>query len=36
MWVVSGSPAVDIDIPDLIRQGYAERAKRIMEGSGLE
>ena len=36
MWVVSGSPTVDIDIPDLIRQGYAERAKRIMEGSGLE
>jgi AbrB family looped-hinge helix DNA binding protein len=36
MWVVSGSPTVDIDIPDLIRQGYEERAKRIMEGSGLE
>lgn len=36
MWVISGSPTVDIDIPDLIRQGYAERANRIMEGSGLE
>ena len=36
MWVVSGSPAADIDIPDLIRQGYAEREERILEGSGLE
>lgn len=33
--IVGGSPA-NIDIPDLIRQGYEERHKRIMEGSGLE
>jgi AbrB family looped-hinge helix DNA binding protein len=36
MWVVSGSPATEIDIHDLIRQGYDERMKRILEGSGLE
>jgi AbrB family looped-hinge helix DNA binding protein len=36
LWVMTGGPPVNIDIPDLIRQGYEERHKRIMEGSGLE
>lgn len=36
MWVVSGGQSTDVDIPAQIRQGYAEREKRIMEGSGLE
>jgi AbrB family looped-hinge helix DNA binding protein len=36
MWVVSGSPATEIDIHEQIRQGYAEREKRILEGSGLK
>ncbi len=36
MWVISGRSTVDIDIPDLIRQGYAECARRVMEGSRLE
>ena len=33
--IVGGRPT-NIDIPELIRQGYEERHKRIMEGSGLE
>ena len=36
LWVMTGGPATDIDIPELIRQGYEERHKRFMEGSGLE
>jgi AbrB family looped-hinge helix DNA binding protein len=36
MLVVSGGPAADIDISEQIRQGYAEREERILEGSGLE
>jgi AbrB family looped-hinge helix DNA binding protein len=36
LWVMTGGPPVNTDIPELIRQGYEERHKRIMEGSGLE
>jgi len=36
LWVMTGGPPVNMDIPELIRQGYEERHKRIMEGSGLE
>jgi AbrB family looped-hinge helix DNA binding protein len=36
LWVMTDGPPADIDIPKLIRQGYEERHKRIMEGSGLE
>jgi AbrB family looped-hinge helix DNA binding protein len=36
LWVMTGGPPANIDIPELIRQGYEERHKRIMEGSGLE
>jgi len=36
LWVMTGGPRVNIDIPEVIRQGYEERHKRIMEGSGLE
>jgi len=36
MWVVSGGTAADVDTSELIREGYAEREKRILEGSGLE
>jgi AbrB family looped-hinge helix DNA binding protein len=36
MWVVSGDPVTDVDTSELIRQGYAERMERILEGSGLE
>jgi AbrB family looped-hinge helix DNA binding protein len=35
MWVVSGSQTTEVDISDVIRQGYAEREARILEGSGL-
>lgn len=34
--MVGGSPLTDEDVNELIRQGYEERHKRIMEGSGLE
>jgi hypothetical protein len=33
---MTGGAPTDIDIPELIRQGYEERHKRILEGSGLE
>jgi AbrB family looped-hinge helix DNA binding protein len=36
MWVVSSVQNTDVDIPELIRQGYADREQRILEGSGLE
>jgi AbrB family looped-hinge helix DNA binding protein len=36
LWVMTGGPPTVTDIPELIRQGYEERHKRIMEGSGLE
>jgi AbrB family looped-hinge helix DNA binding protein len=36
MWVVSGGPITEADVSELIRQGYAEREARILEGSGLE
>jgi AbrB family looped-hinge helix DNA binding protein len=36
LWVMAGGPPVNTDVPELIRQGYEERHKRIMEGSGLE
>jgi AbrB family looped-hinge helix DNA binding protein len=36
MWVVSGGQTTDADVSELIRQGYAERESRILEGSGLE
>ncbi len=36
MWVVSGGQITEADISELIRQGYAERMERILEGSGLE
>jgi AbrB family looped-hinge helix DNA binding protein len=36
MWVVSGGQSTEVDISELIRQGYAEREARILEGSGLE
>jgi AbrB family looped-hinge helix DNA binding protein len=36
LWVMVGGPQHDVDIPELIKQGYDERHKRIMEGSGLE
>jgi AbrB family looped-hinge helix DNA binding protein len=36
MWVVPGSPITEADVSELIRQGYAERMERILEGSGLE
>jgi AbrB family looped-hinge helix DNA binding protein len=36
MWVVSGGQITEADVSELIRQGYAEREARILEGSGLE
>ena len=36
MWVVSGGQITVDDVTELIRQGYAERQARILEGSGLE
>ena len=36
MWVMRGGQPSSVDIPELIRQTYEERHKRIMEGSGLE
>jgi hypothetical protein len=36
MWVVSGGQITVDDVSELIRQGYAERQARILEGSGLE
>jgi AbrB family looped-hinge helix DNA binding protein len=37
MWVMSGgTPLTTEDVNALIQQGYQERHKRIMEGSGLE
>ena len=36
MWVVSGGQITVEDVNELIRQGYAERQARILEGSGLE
>jgi AbrB family looped-hinge helix DNA binding protein len=36
LWVMTGGDPTPIDIPESIRQGYEERNKRIMEGSGLE
>jgi AbrB family looped-hinge helix DNA binding protein len=37
MWVVSGSQKITVDdVNELIRQGYAERQARILEGSGLK
>jgi bifunctional DNA-binding transcriptional regulator/antitoxin component of YhaV-PrlF toxin-antitoxin module len=36
MWVVSGGPATDVDTSEVLRQGYAEREARILQGSGLE
>jgi AbrB family looped-hinge helix DNA binding protein len=36
LWVMTGGPPSDLEIPELIKQGYDERHKRIMEGSGLE
>ncbi len=34
--MVGGPPLTVEDVNELIRQGYEERHKRIMEGSGLE
>ena len=34
--VMVGGPPVEVDIPEAVRQGYEEREKRILEGSGLE
>ena len=36
LWVMTGGPPTDYDIPDMIRRGYEERRKRILEGSGIE
>jgi bifunctional DNA-binding transcriptional regulator/antitoxin component of YhaV-PrlF toxin-antitoxin module len=38
MLVVSGEPGTltNEDVSEVIRQGYAERMERILEGSGLE
>ena len=36
MWVVSGGPITEVDVSELIRQGYAERMERILEGSGKQ
>jgi AbrB family looped-hinge helix DNA binding protein len=37
LWVmVGGRPITTEDVNQAIRQGYEERHKRIMEGSGLE
>ncbi|MGA3264940.1 MAG: hypothetical protein ABSC47_12960 [Terracidiphilus sp.] len=37
MWVLSGgTPITNAEVTALIKQGYDERHKRIMEGSGLE
>jgi AbrB family looped-hinge helix DNA binding protein len=36
LWVMTGGTPADFDIPEMIRQGYDERHKRILEGSGLE
>lgn len=38
MWVVPGGQSVltTEDVNEVIRQGYAERMGRILEGSGLE
>jgi AbrB family looped-hinge helix DNA binding protein len=38
MWVVSGTPSTSTvdDVSEVLRQGYAEREARILEGSGLK
>jgi AbrB family looped-hinge helix DNA binding protein len=36
LWVMTGGPPRDINTTELVQQGYEERHKRIMEGSGLE
>jgi AbrB family looped-hinge helix DNA binding protein len=36
MWVVSGGQITVEDVNEIIRQGYAEREARILEGSGLK
>lgn len=36
LWVMTGGSPREIDISEVIRQGYEERHKRILEGSGLE
>ncbi len=35
-WVVAGSQITVDDVNEIIRQGYAERQARVLEGSGLE
>jgi len=35
-WVVSGGQITVDDVNEIIRQGYAERQARILEGSGLK
>ncbi len=34
--MVGGPPVTREDVNEIIRQGYEERQKRILEGSGLE
>jgi len=36
LWVMTGGPDHDADIPEAIRETYEERHRRILEGSGLE
>ena len=36
LWIMTGGPTTNVDIPDLIQKGYQERHKRIIEGGGLE
>jgi len=36
MWVVSGGQITVDDVNEILRQGYAEREARILEGSGLK
>jgi len=36
MWIISGGSNTEVDVTELIRQGYAEREARILEGSGLK
>ena len=36
LWVMTGGPPTNDDIPAMIRKGYEERHRRILEGSGLE
>ncbi len=36
LWVMTGGQPAAEDISEMVRQGYEERHRRILEGSGLE